>query len=79
MLERLVGRVLAAWVAADAVYGPDTWLRAWLEGRSRRLIWSSQMVWSRAPAGTCSSGSSSWTCQRSRFWTRVRSATRSSR
>jgi SRSO17 transposase len=33
MLERLVGRVLAAWVAADAVYGPDTWLRAWLEGR----------------------------------------------
>jgi SRSO17 transposase len=33
MLERLVGRVPAAWVAADAVYGPDTWLRAWLEGR----------------------------------------------
>ena len=28
-----MGRVLAAWVAADAVYGPDTWLRAWLEGR----------------------------------------------
>jgi SRSO17 transposase len=33
MLARLVGRVPAGWVAADAVYGPDTWLRAWLEGR----------------------------------------------
>ena len=28
MLARLVGRVPAGWVAADAVYGPDTWLRA---------------------------------------------------
>lgn len=33
MLARLVGRVPAGWGAADAVYGPDTWLRAWLEGR----------------------------------------------
>jgi hypothetical protein len=33
MLARLVGRVPAGWVAADAAYGPDTWLRAWLEGR----------------------------------------------
>ena len=38
MLERLVGRVLAAWVAADAVYGPDTWLRAWLEGRGMGYV-----------------------------------------
>lgn len=33
MLARLARRVPAAWVAADAVYGPDTWLRAWLEGQ----------------------------------------------
>jgi SRSO17 transposase len=38
MLERLAGRVPAGWVAADAVYGPDTWLRAWLEGRGLAYV-----------------------------------------
>jgi SRSO17 transposase len=33
MPERLAGRVPAGWVAAAAVSGPATWLRAWLEGR----------------------------------------------
>jgi SRSO17 transposase len=38
MLARLLGRLPAAWVAADAVYGPDTWLRAWLEGRGMGYV-----------------------------------------
>jgi SRSO17 transposase len=51
MLARLLGRLPAAWVAADAVYGPDTWLRAWLEGRGWGRCWASaQATTSRSPA-----------------------------
>lgn len=41
MLARPLGRLPAAWVAADAVYGPDPWLRAWLEGRGVGRCWAS--------------------------------------